>query len=101
MWGDLEMQKEIRVDERGDQKDRRERASDEGDESVVGQLAARATRLSSYSPHDESRAFLGELVDVLLGNWIAPVEPPFEQMGQLVELAEFPLRVRCVLSPAD
>lgn len=52
-------------------------------------------------PHGNGSNLLRELIDVLLRSWIALIQPAFEDMGKLVELAELPPREGRVPSATD
>lgn len=52
-------------------------------------------------PHDQRCPLLWELVDVLLGRGVTPIQSPLEEVRQLVEFAELPLRIRRVLPTTD
>lgn len=60
-------------------------------------LACQLCDLRQSSPHNQRRPLLGELVNVLLGHRVALVETAFKEVWELVELAESPLGVRCIL----
>lgn len=53
--------------------------------------------LRNSSPHDQRSDSLGELVDVLLRRFVALIQSSLEEVGEFIELAKLPTRVRGVL----
>ena len=51
-------------------------------------------------PHDERCPFFRELIDILLRIGVAVIQSSFEEMGELVKFAEFPLCIRRILPPS-
>ena len=81
---DLKVEEGVRVDEREEDEDSRERAGEEGDEA-----------------RHEDRLGLRVVVDVLVGERMGEGEAVLEVVWQLVELAELPPRERRELARAD
>lgn len=63
------------------------------------EIARREIKVSV--PHENSNPLLRELVDILLRNGIALVQPDLKEMRQLVELAELPFGEGSIGSTSD
>jgi hypothetical protein len=78
------MQERIRIDEGKEDEDRRERSSEECNET-----------------RDESRLLLGELIDVLVRDRVGEVDTTLEEVGEFVEFAKVPARELCKLTRSN